>query len=98
MNIINNLLSKTINQDKNLGDITILQEIYYKLLLQCFNTNSKAICYNLDLSIWVKENVLVNTRELSRVPNIGISTLYTSSIWFVYTLHLVYPKYYKLYR
>ena len=41
--------------------------------------------------------VLFSTRELGRVPSIGVSTPYISGVWSVYTLHLVYPKYYELY-
>ena len=42
--------------------------------------------------------VLVNTRELSRVPSTDVFASYTSSIQSVHTLYLAYPKYYELYR
>ena len=41
--------------------------------------------------------VLINTRELSRVPSIGESTLYTSSIQSMHAFYLACPKYYELY-
>jgi len=41
--------------------------------------------------------ILIYTRELSRVLSTRKSTLYTSGVWSMCTLHLVYPKYYELY-
>ena len=41
--------------------------------------------------------ILIYTRKLSKVLSTRKSTLYTSSIWSVYTLHLAYSKCYELY-
>ena len=55
-------------------------------------------CYNFNSSNRVKEKlILVNIRELSRVPSTGESTLYIYSAWSMYTLYLAYPKCYELY-
>ena len=37
---------------------------------------------------------MINTRELDRVSSLGVSTLYISDIWSIYTLYLTYPRCY----
>ena len=55
-------------------------------------------CYDFNSSDRVKDKlVLVNIRELSRVPSTNESTLYICSAWSVHTSHLAYPKCYELY-